>query len=79
MPKEVGLTKIKLISNQLLSLALLNSKREYLGKIPKWGGGALKKQTEVPNFNLGIFPNFLRFFSDASPNKFELSSAKLSS
>ena len=28
-------------------------KRENLGKIPK-GGEGLKKQTEIPNFNLGI-------------------------
>ena len=28
-------------------------KRENLGQIPK-GGGGLKKQTKIPNFNLGI-------------------------
>ena len=33
--------------------AITKKKRENLGKIPK-GGGRLKKQTKIPNFNLGI-------------------------
>jgi len=33
--------------------AITKKKRENLGKIPK-GGGGLKKQTKIPNFNLGI-------------------------
>ena len=38
---------------KVLRGGVTKKKRENLGKIPK-GGGVEKKQTKIPNFNLGI-------------------------
>ena len=34
--------------------AITKKKRKNLGKIPKGGVGGKKKQTKIPNFNLGL-------------------------